>query len=434
MNVETTISVLVLAYTIISFSMYSFARRLRDSIVAAFSMATAVFLLYLSFQGRGVFGLIGAVGSANLLFSLFMGEMKKVERRAMFSMLGVYFVSVSMLLASTRDSLRIFIYWEVIAMLMIGSMALYRRDEGYEAALKYAVICLPASIVGLFGLIIALQETGVTSFPQILLNASDLAKYLMAVGFGAEVALFPMYVWLPSLYVGMHPLLLSVEVSSVLPATTYIVGTIASSSTPVALATSSLAITGSLIGSLSAIVQRDLRKLLSYSTLSHIGYIILGLSVGSALARDYSLLHMVAHAIPKASLVMLSLALLSKLGDSSVEGLSRFGGSYKFVAIGGALALLGLPPFLSFWSELFIFLGTFSSTMPWKILSLLFFTAILISTGYSFKIIYSFSKDSSEAKKFGTDAYGALLLLFFLFSLLLSPIQSYIISYFLGPI
>ncbi|MEM0021815.1 MAG: proton-conducting transporter membrane subunit [Fervidicoccaceae archaeon] len=432
MNLESQIAVLLLAYTILSYSIHVIARYLKDLIVNVLSIATGIAMAYLCFNARGVAGLIGSMGVLTLIVSLLIAELYRVERRAMFSMLGVYFVGTSILLLITDSALRLFIYWEIIAMVMIGSLALYRSNDGYEAALKYAIICLPSSIVGLFGLILAISETGSLAFPELLLGAASLSKALMAIGFGAEIALFPMYVWLPSVYVGMHPLLLAVEVSSILPATSYIVGTIASMSPATALVISSLALIGSLVGSLSSIVQGDLRKLLSYSTLSQIGYIVLGLSAGTTLARSYSILQMIAHEIPKASLLLISFALLSRLKTSEVNSLSRLGGSYKFVVIGSALALLGLPPFLSFWSELYIFLGTFSAGTPWNILAIVYFTAIVLSTGYAFKIIYTYAEGAAESERIGTDAMGLLILLFFLLSILLSPLQSSILQYFLG--
>jgi len=93
----------------------------------------------------------------------------------------------------------------------------------------------------------------------------------------------------------------------------------------------------------------------------------------------------------------------------------------------------GSLPFLSFWSDLFIFLGTFSSTVLWKAVAFVYFATILISSGYAFKIIYAYSAAPSKGREGReTDAFGILLLLFFALSLLLSPLHPCIVSYFLG--
>jgi len=69
----------------------------------------------------------------------------------------------------------------------------------------------------------------------------------------------------------------------------------------------------------------------------------------------------------------------------------------------------------------------------WKAAALVYFAAILVSSGYAFKIIYAYSAAPSKGREGrGIDAFGILLLLFFALSLLLSPLQSYIVSYFLG--
>ncbi|MEM1633126.1 MAG: proton-conducting transporter membrane subunit [Sulfolobales archaeon] len=432
MNMESQILILILIYTILSYTIYSFSRRFRDTSITLLSIITGVSIAYLSIESRGVGGLIGLTGSITLLVSLAIAEIYKIEKRAMLSILGVYFLSTSLLILTTDSILRLFIYWEIVAMLMIGSLALYRSRDGYEAALKYAVICLPGSIIGLIGLILAVSETGSLTFPYILSEASIISKTLMVVGFGTEIALFPMYIWLPSVYLGMQPLLLAIEVVSILPATSYIIGVIASTNPVIAVSTSTLALLGSLIGSLSAIVQRDLRRLLAYSTLAHTGYMVLGISVGTTLATSYAILHMIAHGIPKASLLAVAFILLTRSGADDLKNLSSLGGEYRFISIGGALALLGLPPFLSFWSELYIFLGTFYAGIMWSMLAIVYAIVIILSTGYAFRIVYAYSGESTEKKDVGRDLSGILVLILFLLSLLLSPLQSLILQYFLG--
>jgi formate hydrogenlyase subunit 3/multisubunit Na+/H+ antiporter MnhD subunit len=432
-SLETIISLITVAYSIVALALFSFARRARDPAIVATSVIASLITMVASFLDRSPGGLIGFFSSIILIFSLLSSVFERVGRRAFHSMLSFYFVSFSILLMSTNDSFKVFLYLEIISMLTIGGMALYRGREGFEAGLKYAIICLTGSLIGLLGLLIGFSEAGVSSFPDIVLKASNTARMLMAIGFGAEVALFPMYIWLPGLYVSMPPLLLAVEVSSILPATTYIVGTIASGSPLASLSLSTLAMAGSLIGSLAAMNQRDLRMLLAYSTLSHTGYIVLGLSSGSKIAWSYAVLHMVAHALPKASLIMVGLAALNRVGSSMIGDISKLGGVFKFVTISSALALLGLPPYLSFWSEMFIFAGLITSSIYWRFLGVLYFLVILVSTGYSFKLIYAFSQGArSTPLTPGRDFYGALLLLYSLLPIALSPLQSNILAYFLG--
>jgi formate hydrogenlyase subunit 3/multisubunit Na+/H+ antiporter MnhD subunit len=130
---------------------------------------------------------------------------------------------------------------------------------------------------------------------------------------------------------------------------------------------------------------------------------------------------------------MVGLAALNRMGSSMIGDISELGGVFKFVTISSALALLGLPPYLSFWSEMFIFAGLITSSIYWSFLGVLYFLVILVSTGYSFKLIYAFSQGSRPTpSKPGRDFYGALLLLYSLLPIALSPLQSNILAYFLG--
>ncbi|MEZ0290308.1 MAG: proton-conducting transporter membrane subunit [Sulfolobales archaeon] len=279
-------------------------------------------------------------------------------------------------------------------------------------------------------IVLAISETGTLDLVQAIEGSSMLSKILMILGFGAETALFPAYTWLPAFYVGLNPVLLAVEVSSILPAASYIIGLFSSSTTTTALIASTLALIGSIIGSLSAIVQSDIRRLLAYSTLSHTGYIVLGLSSNVSIARDYAILHTLAHAIPKASLISVALLMISLANTYMIRDLRLFRGAYRLIAIGSGLALLGLPPFLSFWTELYIFLGVFSLDITWKALALIYFAVILISTGYAFKLIYAYSESSDKVAK-TPRATEIILAIYFSLSLVLSVFQSSIVEYFL---
>jgi len=145
-SLETIISLITVAYSIVALALFSFARRARDPAIFATSITASLITMVASFLDRSLGGLIGFFSSITLVFSLLSSVFERDGRRAFHSMLSFYFVSFSILLMSTNDSFKVFLYLEIISMLTIGGMALYRGREGFEAALKYAVICLTAPL------------------------------------------------------------------------------------------------------------------------------------------------------------------------------------------------------------------------------------------------------------------------------------------------
>ncbi len=119
-----------------------------------------------------------------------------------------------------------------------------------------------------------------------------------------------------------------------------------------------------IYGGLMALAQTDIKRLLAYSSISQMGYIFLGLSVGSALGITGGLFHVINHAICKALLFMCAGAIMHQTGTRDITKLGGLAGKMPITSIAsliGALSLAGTPPLNGFWSEWMIFSGGVSS-------------------------------------------------------------------------
>jgi multicomponent Na+:H+ antiporter subunit D len=235
--------------------------------------------------------------------------------------------------------------------------------------------------------------------PQLFDNSAVFAALiLMIVGIGVKAALFPMHGWLPDSYtyasststaliapigtkVGAYILfrivlwLFGIEITDATAPISYIVGV--------------LACLGILYGSIMAIAQSEMKRMLAYSSVSQIGYIIMGLSLANPLGFAGALLHVLNHAVMKACLFLVSGNLRLKEGHSDI---SRFDDSYRkkypwtmasfSVA---AISMVGLPPLAGFFSKWYLALGTIDNE-NWLFLAVILISSLLNAV-YFFRIL-----------------------------------------------
>ena len=160
-----------------------------------------------------------------------------------------------------------------------------------------------------------------------------------------------------------------------------------------------LAVVGAFVGNFSAYRQVDMKRLLAYSSIANISYIMLGLFSMNKLAQSFAVLHVATHGFLKAGLFILSGLLLAESGTRRLDLLQGSLSSrplLKTIFILAALGLTGAPPTLTFWSELYLIVGL--SQASW-ILAILLALAIITSFGYYFALIYNLSIKSTPQHK-----------------------------------
>ncbi|MEV4477667.1 monovalent cation/H+ antiporter subunit D family protein [Nonomuraea sp. NPDC049504] len=267
-------------------------------------------------------------------------------------------------LAATGDVFNAFVFLEISSLSTYALVALGRRRRALLAAFRYLVIGTVGATFVLVGIGLAYAVTGT-------LNMADLAVRLIAadgnralyaavvflfVGLAVKAAAFPLHAWLPGAY-GEAPS----AVSMFLAATStkvalYVVCRLTFTVFGAALVLGALPVgrvglvaagLAMVIGSAVACFQTDLKYLLAWSSVGQIGYMLAGISLGTAAGVSAAYLHLINHAVIKAALFAAAGLLLVRLGSVQLPALAGLGRrmpwTFAAIVIAG-LGLVGVPP------------------------------------------------------------------------------------------
>ncbi|MFB7292379.1 proton-conducting transporter transmembrane domain-containing protein [Actinacidiphila glaucinigra] len=260
-----------------------------------------------------------------------------------------------------------------------------------EAAWKYVVICSAGIALAFLGTVLiyyaarqaGISEASALDWPVLATHADRLDPAvtrlgigLVILGFGAKAGLVPLHAWLPDAH-SQAPAPVSALMSGVLLAVAFAAILRYKVIADAALGTGyvRLLLTGTALLTLAVavgllIAQRDYKRMLAYSSMEHMSLIALGTAVGSPLAISAALLHMAGHGLAKsvaftAAGRILQLRRTSRIGR--VRGLLARAPSLGATFALAVVALLGLPPFALFASELGIARAAFAAGMGWPV-------------------------------------------------------------------
>jgi formate hydrogenlyase subunit 3/multisubunit Na+/H+ antiporter MnhD subunit len=227
---------------------------------------------------------------------------------------------------------------------------------------------------------------------------SILALAMIILGLGVKAAVVPFHTWLPDAHPAA-PSSISAMLSGVV-IKTGIYGLIrmmllifAPDAYNWQIVMAVFAVLTMTVGNLMALLQSDLKRLLAFSSIGQIGYIIFGLSVASVYGLTGGLFHVMNHAISKALLFLCSGAFLLAVESRNLDDLAGIGRKMKitgFAFIVGSMALAGVPPLNGFQSEFMIILSGLqkgAADSSWYMLSAIMVLNILFSVGYYLRII-----------------------------------------------
>jgi len=354
-------------------------------------------------------GTVLALGTLVILFSgpYMAGEVGEEKYYAMLlAMLGL----MNGLVCAT-DLFNLWVWFEGMAISSYLLVAFYREQPAsLEAGMKYLVQSATGSVLVLLGIALVLARFGTLNMAAIPAMASAgtgdrlgllAAGALFVIGFGVKVALVPLHTWLPDAHSqapsGISAMLSGVVIEIGLIAMLRALAVLAGLASSWGLLFLLFGAFNVLIGNLLALRQTMLKRMLAYSSLSHIGYILLGLGVtlqtGVAMGAQGAFFHLFNHMLMKGLAFLavgaLIYGLLLRNGSHAglkISDLAGAAGRYPLAALALSLALLGLgglPPLAGFMSKWQIFVAGFESREPW-IIGLIIFMALnsVLSLGY----------------------------------------------------
>jgi NADH-quinone oxidoreductase subunit L len=274
------------------------------------------------------------------------------------------FSSAMLGLVLADNYLQAFIFWELVGLtsyLLIGFW--FEKPEAANAGMKAFITTRIGDVGLLLGIVLIFTLTGTFHYTSVF---HMVEKGAIAPGFVTAIALlifagavgksaqFPLHVWLPDAMEGPTPVSALIHAATMVAAGVYLVAR----SFPVFLAAAASSEVVAYVGAITALmaatialVQVDIKRVLAYSTISQLGYMMLALGCGSQTAGIF---HLFTHAFFKSLLFLGSGAVIHACHTNDMREMGGLGGKMKWTAatfIIGALALAGIPPLAGFFSK-----------------------------------------------------------------------------------
>ena len=312
--------------------------------------------------------MMGVITFVSLLVQVYsLGYMRGESRLAWYFAVHSLFAASMLGLVLTNSLLVLYIGWELVGIcsyLLIGFW--YERRSAAEAAKKAFITTRIGDVGLLVGILLLYKNVGSFHIPTILetveagglsdglLTLSAILIFLGAMGKSAQ---FPLHVWLPDAMEGPTPVSALIHAATMVVAGVYLVARMLplfEAAPAVSELVIAIGLITAVMGATMALTSNDLKRVLAYSTVSQIGFMILALGHGALAAAMF---HLATHALFKALLFLGAGNVLHAVGEHSDVDIRRLGG-LRFrmpvtsaVFIIAALALSGIPPLSGFWSK-----------------------------------------------------------------------------------
>ena len=332
---------------------------------------------------------------------------------------GYYTVLLAMILGMlgilfSADLFTLFIFWEIMCLCSYTLVAFHKEKwEAIEASYKYLIMSSVGSITILFSLSFLYGLAGTLNIKMLSISFLEIetnvmvyiALIMLIVGFGLQAGMVPFHTWLPDAHMAAPNAISAILSGIVVKAGIYgllkvlliIFNKLMWQNTIIIFSILTM-----FIGNISALFQDDVKRLLAYSTIANIGYILLGIAIGSHRALTGSIFHILNHAITKALLFLTIGAFIYRTKTRSLKDLA---GIRKFMPITGTFFIIGVLslssfPFLNiFWSEFILILSGWESGSAW--LSFLMIINLMFSAVYCLRLIQTvgIEKETLISKK-----------------------------------
>lgn len=330
------------------------------------------------------------------------------------------------LLAYSQDLLMLFVAWELMSLPTYVLAGFSKTRQSNEASVKYAIIGAMSSAIILYAISLAYGLTGSTQISAVVAGftthptaLAGVATLLFVAGFGFKMSVVPFHMWIPDAYEGAPA-----TISTLLAAATKKAGFIAAIRVLLAITTlyavtqspiftmanvfAVLALVTMTLGNVSALTQKNMTRLLAYSSIAQAGYMLIGFvafsnapgSAAASLGLTGTIFHVINHAVMKgvaflaAALVILQ---LKRADLRAYDGLSRRMPLTAFTLAVAFLGLAGVPPLSGFWSKLLLILSVANGPYGWLALAAVLNSAF--SLGYYAWIIKRMYMDEGESSE-----------------------------------
>ncbi|MBU3113543.1 complex I subunit 5 family protein [Clostridium lacusfryxellense] len=348
-----------------------------------------------------------------------------IEKEIKESKVSLYYLLINILIGSllgvvySNDLFNCFVFIEVGTLASCGTIIVKDKKENIKATLKYLIMsCLGSGLV-LMGIAYLYSMTGHLNINYIhkeliktylnYPNAVLIAIVLFIIGLGVKSAMFPLHNWLPDAHSSapssssaiLSSLVLKAFVLLMIKVLYRVFGIEILNHFSVLNIILILGSLGMIMGSIFAIFQKNIKRVIAYSTVAQMGYIFLGIGLGSDIGVSIAIFHIIGHALTKSALFLSVGAMIEQTGHKSLDHLKGIGKEMPFT-LGlfsiGALSMIGIPILPGFISKWHLSLASISAGNT--ILIAVILISSLLNAVYYFPIVINgyFGEDNLKGK------------------------------------
>jgi NADH-quinone oxidoreductase subunit M len=345
-----------------------------------------------------------------ILLSLFLGLVSvAVSWREIDERVGFFHLNLLWTIAGTLgvflslDLFLFFVFWEVMLVPMYFLVAIWGHEARHRASMKFFIFTQGSGLLMLAAILALVflhhQHTGHYSFDYALLQHTPLtgrtAVWIMLgffIAFAVKLPAVPFHAWLPDTHTQASTAG-SVVLAGILLKTgayglvRFVIQFFPAAAEALAPAAMTLAVIGILYGAVLAFAQGDFKRLVAYTSISHMGFVLLGLFAGTALALDGAVMQMIAHGLITPGLFTIAGLLQLRLHTRDFD---KMGGLWAAIPRCGAmgmffaLAALGMPGMAGFIGEFLVLAGSFALHPAYAVIAAL---GMIVSVIYALQLV-----------------------------------------------
>lgn len=297
-----------------------------------------------------------------------------------------FFVAGMLGMVLTQNVAFMYVFLEIMTVASCVLVAHRTYKEAAEAGYKYIVLCTIGALFVLLGVALTYQHFGTLSLVAVekLAAADGVVPMFIALsiifGFGLKAGMVPLHAWLPDAHAEAPSSISCLLSGAMIHTAAYAMAKVLFSLFAVeafgmiGLLLVSFGVLSMIVGTMLALVQTDMKRLLAYSSVDQMGFILLGFGLGSVLGAIGATYHILSHCLGKGLLFLSAGAVIKATGTRNFRELGGLSSKMPVTAVVSmiaALSLSGVPPFSGFISEFLICKAAFEAGHPILVLIML---------------------------------------------------------------
>lgn len=390
----------------------------KDQVLITLSVGGAFGNFTFSPDGLGVFlaAVATVIGSLAVIFSV--DYMRSEDQLGRYYAFVLFFIGAMVGLVLTTNLLLMFAFWEITALTSYALISFHNDDpKAVAGGIKALIITQFGGLGLLIGALVLFANTGSYDILTIIANPGILPAGALAwMAFGclaagaAKSAQFPFQTWLPDAMEAPTPVSALIHAATMVNAGVYLLARFFPAFEGVPgwrEAVMAVGMLSALLAAVMAIFATDLKRVLAYSTVSQLGYMVYAVGAGGIFAAQF---HLLSHSVFKALLFLGAGAVIHSVGTRDMRQMGGLGKNMPFVRLVfviGALALAGLPVLNGFWSkELILEAGLAHGNPLWMLFVMLVVSGL--TAFYSFRMVWLVFYGQPRAELHAHDAGPAM--------------------------